>query len=84
MTIGMAAGALLATLNLGCATKRPPAPQITDTWTAAAERASAAAGQAEAAAGRAETAAIRVEAAAKRAEDASARIEAMVGKTMIK
>lgn len=83
VTIGITLGALLTMLNSGCAA-RSPQPQITDTWTAAAQRADTAAQRAEMAANRAEEAAARVETAAKRAEDAAARVEAMVSKTMRK
>ena len=83
ITTGIAAAALLAMVNLGCAAKQQQ-PEIRDTWTAAARQANAAASRAEAAANRAETAASRVETAAKRAEDAAARVEAMVAKSMRK
>jgi hypothetical protein len=79
---GIAAGALLAVVNVGCAAKQPEPPR--DTWTAAANQASQSATRAEDAAKRAEAAAARVEAAAKRAEDAAARIEAMTMKSMRK
>jgi len=75
MKTGVGLGALLMAFTLGCATKRPPMPQITDTWTEAAQRAETAAGRAEAAASRAETTAARVEAAVKRVEDTAARME---------
>jgi hypothetical protein len=85
---GIAVGALLALINLGCAARQP---EIRDTWTSAAQQASSAASRAETAAGRAETAAsraetaaARVEEAAKRAENAAARVEAMVAKAMRK
>jgi len=78
---GMAVGALMTMINLGCAAKQP---EIRDTWTAAAQQASASAGRAEAAAGRAEAAAGRAEAAAKRVEDSAARIEAMFQKSIRK
>lgn len=68
---GVAAVALLATVNMGCAAKQPQ-----DTWTAAANQANQAASRADAAAGRAETAAGQSEAAASRAEDAAGRSEA--------
>lgn len=84
----VAAGALLATLNLGCAARQP---EVQDTWTAASQRADAAASRAddaaaraEAAAGRAETAAERTEAAARRVEDAAARMEASLTQRMRK
>jgi hypothetical protein len=77
----MAAAALLATINLGCAAKQP---EIRDTWTAAAQQANTSASRAEAAAGRAEAAAGRAEAAAKRVEDSAARVEAMFSKQMRK
>ena len=83
ITTGIAAAALLAIVNLGCAAKQQQ-PEIRDTWTAAAQRADSAASRAEAAANRSETAASRVEAAAKRTEDAAARVEAMVAKSMRK
>ncbi|MGH8006686.1 MAG: hypothetical protein ACREQ3_06725 [Candidatus Binatia bacterium] len=83
---GVAAVALLAMVNLGCAAKQPE-----DSWTAAAQRASAAAQQADASAARAETAARRaeaaatkVESAARRTEEAVTRLEAMVTKSMRK
>lgn len=75
MKAGVGLGALLMTLSLGCATKRQPAPQITDTWTEAARRAETAAGRAEAAASRVEAAAVRAEAAAKRLDDVAVQIE---------
>jgi len=78
---GMAVGALMTMINLGCAAKQP---EIRDTWTAAAQQASASASRAEAAAGRAEAAAGRAEAAAKRVEDSAARIEAMFQKSIRK
>lgn len=78
MKTGIGLGALLMILTLGCATKLPPMPQLTDTWTEAAQRAETAAGRAEAAASRAETTAARVEAAVKRVEDAVAQMEARV------
>ena len=74
ITTGIAAGALLAIVSLGCAAKQP---EIRDTWTAAAQQASSSAGRAEAAAGRAE-------AAAKRVEDSAARVEAMFSKQLRK
>jgi len=74
ITTGIAAAALLAMVNLGCAAKQQQ-PEIRDTWTAAAQQANAAASRAEAAANRAETAASR---------DAAARVEAMVAKSMRK
>jgi len=80
---GIAAAALLAMVNLGCAAKQEQ-PEIRDTWTAAAQQATTAASRAEAAANRAEMAASKVEAAAKRAEEAAARVEAMVAKSMRK
>jgi hypothetical protein len=67
-----AAGALLATINLGCAAKQP---QVQDTWTAASQQASAAASRADAAAARAEAAASRAEASAERTEAAVRRVE---------
>jgi hypothetical protein len=73
----LVAGALFLTVTTGCSPKRQPAPQLTDTWTPAAERA-------EAAAKRAEEAAARVETAAKRTEDAAARVEAMTTRAMRK
>jgi predicted Zn-dependent protease len=80
--------ALLATLTLGCATRRP---QVPDTWSTAAQQADAAASRAETAAARAEAAATkveeavaRVEAAAERTETAAARVEAMVSRRMMK
>ena len=81
LVAGIAAGALFATLGMGCAAKQP---EIQDTWTPAAQRAETAAGRAEAAAQRAEAAATRVETAAQRAENAAARVEAMVSKSMQK
>ncbi len=78
---GIAVGALLTMINLGCAAKQP---EIRDTWTAAATQASSSAGRAEAAAGRAEAAAGRAEAAAKRVEDSAARVEAMFQKSIKK
>lgn len=78
MKAGVGLGALLMTLSLGCTTKRQPAPQITDTWTEAAQRAETAAGRAEAAASRVETTAARTEAAAKRLDDAVVQMEARV------
>src|SRR2546427_12382823 len=83
ITTGIAAAALLAMVNLGCAAKQQQ-PEITDTWTAAAQQANAAASRAEAAANPAETAASSVETAAKRAEDAAARVEATLGKRLRK
>lgn len=81
ITTGIAAGALLAMINLGCAAKQP---EIKDTWTAAGQQASSAASRAEAAASRAEAAAGRAEAAAKRVEDSAARVEAMFSKGLKK
>jgi hypothetical protein len=81
MVTGIAAGALIAMINLGCAAKQP---EIRDTWTAAAQSASSSASRAEAAAGRAEAAAGRAEAAAKRVEDSAARVEAMFQKSIKK
>ena len=78
---GIAAGALMAMINLGCAAKQP---EIHDTWTAASQQASASASRAEAAASRAEAAASRAEAAAKRVEDSAARVEAMFSKGLRK
>ncbi len=84
---GALAVALLATVNFGCAARRPGV----DTGTAAAQQAGAAAGRAEAAAGqaeaaakRAEGAAGRVEVAAKRTEDAAAKVEAMFERSLRK
>jgi hypothetical protein len=81
---GIATGALLVTVNLGCAARQPAPLQVADTWTAAAQRAETAANRAETAANQAEAAAARVETAAQRAEDAAARMEAMMAKTMMK
>jgi hypothetical protein len=78
MKTGVGLGALLLTLTLGCATRQAPAPQITDTWSASAQRAEAAARRAETAASSAEATAGRVEAAIKRVEDAAAQMEARV------
>lgn len=77
-------GALLLPLTLGCAARQPPAPQITDTWSEAAQRAETAAGRAEAAASSAEATADRVEAAIKRIEDAAAQMETRVLQRMRK
>jgi len=81
MATGIAAGALLTMINLGCAAKQP---EIKDTWTAAATQANTSASRAEAAASRAEAAAGRAEAAAKRVEDSAARVEAMFQKSIRK
>ena len=84
---GIAAGAVLALVNLGCAAKQEgpnPWEAAAQQTSAAASRAETAAGRAEAAAQRAEDAATRVEAAAQRAEDAAARVEAMVSRSMRK
>jgi hypothetical protein len=81
---GVGLSALLMTLTVGCATRQRPAPQITDTWTGAAQRAETAAGRAETAASRAESTAARVEAAVKRVEDAAAEVEARVKQRMRK
>jgi len=51
MATGIAAGALLTMINLGCAAKQP---EIKDTWTAAATQANSSASRAEAAASRTE------------------------------
>jgi hypothetical protein len=83
MKTGIGLGILLLPLTLGCATKRPT-PQITDTWTEAAQRAEAAAGRAEAAANRAEAGAARVEASVKQIEDVTAQIEGGVMRHMMK
>lgn len=79
---GIAVGALLGMVNLGCAAKQPEAPR--DTWTAAAQQASSSASRAEAAASRAEAAASKAEAAAQRVEAAAAKVEAMMQKSMRK
>lgn len=78
MKAGVGLGALLMTLSLGCATKRQLAPQITDTWTEAAQRAETAAGRAEAAASRVEITAARAEAAAKRLDNAVVQMETKI------
>ena len=80
LATGVTAVALLAVVNVGCATQR----EVRDTWTEASNRSSQSASSAEASAKRAEAAAARIEAASKRCEDASARIEAMTTKGMRK
>jgi hypothetical protein len=84
----VAAGALLATVNLSCAARQP---EVQDTWTSAsqqastaASRADAAAARAEAAASRAEASAARTETAVRRVEDAAARMESSVTQRMRK
>ena len=80
LATGVAAVALLAVVNVGCATQR----EVKDTWTDASNRSSQSASRAEDAAKRAEAAAARVEVASKKCEDAAARIEAMTTKSMRK
>jgi hypothetical protein len=80
LATGIAGVALLAVINVGCATQR----EVKDTWTEASNRSSQSATRAEDAAKRAEAAAARVEAASKKCEDAAARIEAMTTKGMRK
>ncbi len=80
LATSMTAVALLAVVNVGCATQH----EMKDTWTDASNRSSQSATRAEDAAKRAEAAAARVEAASKKCEDAAARIEAMTTKGMRK
>jgi hypothetical protein len=81
IVIGVAAAAVLAAGNFGCAAKQPSGPEP---WEVVGQQASAAAGRAEAAAGRAEAAAARTEAAANRVEAAMARAEASMTRSMRK
>jgi hypothetical protein len=70
IVIGVAAAAVLAAGNFGCAAKQPSGPEP---WEVVGQQASAAAGRAEAAAARTEAAANRVEAAMARAEASMTR-----------
>ena len=64
------AAALLAMVNVGCATQQP---EVRDTWTDSANRSATAASRAEDAAKRAEAAAARMEAAAQKVENVAGK-----------
>ena len=80
--IAVTAAALLAMVNVGCATQQQP--EVRDTWTDSANRSATAASRAEEAAKRAEAAAARMEASVQRIENVTGKYNSALDRSLNK